>query len=317
LFLFIFLASSRAFSTGIVDVMMRDCVGDNGSSPSGCSSTPYVSPDVWLRTQTDGIVNQYDDTPISNNPAYIYVRLKNIGNAPSCCGTLHLYYRDASTGLSTWPTHWVNFYQGGILRGDEIGTLNVCNIPAGREQIVVIMWPSVPDNQVTGSHHCLLARWEAACDPMQVTEGPYTMVNVVNNNNIVHHNCHVTKKGTPPKPVSVFNAKPNPVRSALVFDAHRHENGKTIFDIEGMRVKVFLGDELWDQWDRTGENVDEVIESERAVIITTEHAVIDGLDLPGADGEEYTNFVVNVEVLYPDVIPAEEQEDGNIYRLTM
>jgi len=167
----------------------------------------------------------------------------------------------------------------------------------------MIPWASVPDNS-TGVHHCLLARYIASDDPMQTAETSNMLLNVGGNNNIVHRNCIHTLPGNPPTPVSVFNPEQEDVKVQLKLDAPDNDEGKNAFGVDGFAVKITLDPEMFDKWGGKGTNIT-TLKDEHAVLVTDAHATIDGLTLPGANGDEYEEHIVNVEMQYPDDIPAD------------
>ena len=97
---------------GNIDVMVRDCTGDDGTEPSPappCNDL-WKSPDIWVRNSADGFTNQVNQTlqqTSFDNTAYVYVRIWNVGSLPVTPGdaTVDLYWANASTGLS-WPDPW-------------------------------------------------------------------------------------------------------------------------------------------------------------------------------------------------------------------
>lgn len=305
-FLSLLFAASAAFSQP--DVMMRDCIADNGdiTGPGyNCGGAIYYSPDVWIRQNNDG--GTIDQAPIVGQTAYVNVTLHNRGNAPSDCGVLAVYYRDAGLTPGDWPTHWVGFTIGGIIRGDVVGHLDVCAMAPGETRTVVVPWNNVPAN--IGVHHCLLARWVSNDDPMQTPEGLNFYPNVVGNNNVVHRNCQPTVPGVPNTPVVVFNTRDREVTTTLKMDILETEEGGNVFDdIPGFSVKLTFDAETFDRWMETGgagENI-RMIHGERAVIVEGPNASIDGLRIPAADAadEGYSEIIVGVEMIYPDDLPA-------------
>jgi len=298
-----FLVASPAISQP--DVMMRDCVNDNGDivAPGYTCGSIYMSPDVWLRLNPD--YGTADEAPIAGDPAYVHVSLYNRGNAASACGVLCVYFRDMGTGLTDWPTHWLNYAPGGIIRGDAVGKIDVCAMQPGETRTVIVPWASVPSNIYTGHHHCLLVRWISADDPMQTPEGSNMYVNVFGNNNIVHRNCQPTRPASPSTPVSVHNTKEEGINTQLKFTAERNENGKTIFDdIKDFSIKITMDAETYNKWDGKGENIEKV-DGENAVRITGADATIDDLPIPAATQDAIGEAIVDVANEFPADIPAD------------
>lgn len=69
------------------DLIIRDHIGDNGTTNTQVNHHPIHSPDIWIRNAADATTpvppfNQEGphENPKPNNDRYIYVRVKNIGN---------------------------------------------------------------------------------------------------------------------------------------------------------------------------------------------------------------------------------------------
>ncbi|WP_343912604.1 S8 family peptidase [Aquimarina litoralis] len=174
------------------DMYIRDTVADDGTEPS--SGTMYLSPDIWVRNDDDGILTHENPEYKLLSPNWVYVRINRKDCSNIDDGVLKLYFSKASTGLS-WPVHWNNYYQmvGGsnILHGDFIGDVAIPTSPDD-EIIVKIPWyPPNPADFVNDVHHfCLLARIESATDPIGV-EVASVWQNTKNNNNIAWKNVSV------------------------------------------------------------------------------------------------------------------------------
>src|SRR3954454_7451930 len=113
---------SPVFAQGSAELWIRDDVNDVGNEPNLQTTYFYISDDIWTRRLPDP---NYDPrpfptgtptwTPLPNegpcyrdpktsSPNYLYVRIRNRGNAASSgTETLHAYWAKASTGLY-WGT---------------------------------------------------------------------------------------------------------------------------------------------------------------------------------------------------------------------
>ena len=109
------------------DVYMKDTPLDTGVEPNPDNGAMWVTEDIWVRTSPDPAYQPYPFTeasppwtPASHQnpeyrdpkysvPNYVYVRVRNRGNAAST-GTekLKVYWAKASTGLN-WSTQWVDY----------------------------------------------------------------------------------------------------------------------------------------------------------------------------------------------------------------
>lgn len=207
-------------TTAAVDFYMKDNHKvmqhgrDRGEEPNIDNGAPYLSNDIWVRQNDDGLTNHTHQNPefISGIPVYVYVRVRNRGYTPSSginngSEQLKLYWAKASTGLG-WPAHWNGSLMlgPGAPAGNIIDAKNIDVIDAGDQKIYKFEWyPENPDNYVGINmepwHFCLLARVDApTTDPMTFTETTDLGANVVNNNNIVWKN------------ISVYNAIPGIVQ---------------------------------------------------------------------------------------------------------
>ena len=126
------------------------------------------SPDIWVRNQADGFVNQEHQSPEYQNgqPVYIYVKVSNKSCVDASGGEdLNLYWSKASS-WSSWLQNW-DGSQPTV--GDNIGAFNLGNLPAGKDTILEFTWnilnPYLHANWAT----CLLARIEnSTVDPITV-----------------------------------------------------------------------------------------------------------------------------------------------------
>lgn len=108
------------------DLYVADRPADTGAEPNADPSPMWLSEDIWIRTTPDPAYlpdpytlasptwtpaahqnPEYRD-PRYGIPNYVYVRVRNRGDAASTGNeTLQLYWSKASTGLS-WPASWAN-----------------------------------------------------------------------------------------------------------------------------------------------------------------------------------------------------------------
>ena len=186
------------------NVYMKDTECDNGEEVNSDNGPMWLSEDIWVRHENDGVLEHQNPEYKVNSPNWVYVRIRGIGCNSLNDAQLRLYFSKASTGL-IWPTMWNDFFlmgpNGLVLAGDEITTTPV-DIPAiepGGEWIVSIPWyPPNPADFNTEIHHwCLLARIISEDDPMFIAETSAVGSNTRNNNNIAWKN------------VSVFDNDPN------------------------------------------------------------------------------------------------------------
>ncbi|MGE5135393.1 MAG: zinc metalloprotease [Gemmatimonadota bacterium] len=189
--------------TGVAapDLWMKDVSDDMGDEPDTSGQPMYISDDIWVRTGTDGLVNQDHQNPeyrpAGGAPNNVYVRVRNRACSGTQSGTLRLYWAKASSGLS-WPAPWDGSVTSPALMGSPIGSAPV-TVAGGDDEIVSFPWmpPNPADYASFGAdahHFCLLARIETAPSApfgMTTPEGPNLYANVANNNNIVWKNIQV------------------------------------------------------------------------------------------------------------------------------
>ncbi len=183
------------------DLWMQDVSDDFGAEPDPSAQPMYISNDIWVRRQNDGLLNQDHENPeyrVPGSPSnYVYVRVRNRGCSGTASGTLSLYWAKASTGLS-WPSPWDGSVTTPALMGSIIGSQSV-SVAAGDDEIFIFPWmpPNPSDYASFGadqSHFCLLVRIEtSATAPFGMTfpETTNLYANVQNNNNIVWKNITV------------------------------------------------------------------------------------------------------------------------------
>jgi hypothetical protein len=190
-----------AGATGTTDLWIADTADDIGVEPNPTTDVMWVSPDIWVRNQDDGVTNQQHQNPEYRAPgglsSYVYVRVRNRACTGSGNATLKAYWAKASSGLS-WPAPWDGSVTTPALMGGFIGQLPVA--VAGRgTQIARFAWtpPSPADYASFGAdqgHFCLLARLETSTTApfgMTTAETSDLNANVRNNNNIAWKNITV------------------------------------------------------------------------------------------------------------------------------
>jgi Pregnancy-associated plasma protein-A len=183
------------------DLWSKDTSDDMGVEPNPSSQPMYISDDIWVRRQNDGLLNQDHQNPeyrtAGGLPNYVYIRVRNRACSGTQSGTVRLYWAKASSGLS-WPAPFDGSVTTPALMGSPIGSASV-SVPGGDDQILVFPWmPPNPANYASfgadQSHFCLLSRIEtSSVTPFGMTtpEGSNLYANVQNNNNIVWKNITI------------------------------------------------------------------------------------------------------------------------------
>ena len=257
---------------GPLDLYSKDTYNDFGVEPNIDNGPLWISEDIWVRMNNDGI--QYQQTESieyrTGEQVFVYVRVRNRScQSSSETETLTLNWAKASTGLS-WPTDW----NGSVVVGGQpysglIGNLPIPLIDAGNETILTFTWtPPNPDvfQAAFGTdykHFCLLSRIQTSSTApygMTYPEGSNIYANTKNNNNIVWKNVQINNDipgivspggtGVGNGAVIVRNVETIPVKIKLGFKVPVEELGNSIFD-KGT-IKVNLGTDLFDKWNAGG-----------------------------------------------------------------
>jgi hypothetical protein len=181
------------------DLWMQDNADDIGAEPDASTNPMWISDDIWVRNNPDGLTNQDHQNPNGGQTNYVYVRVRNraCASGASQSGTLRLYWAKASSSLS-WPAPWDGSVTTPALMGGTIGSQAV-TVNGGDTDIVQFTWtaPDPSDYASFGAdkaHFCLLARIETSSTApfgMTFAETGNLYANVQNNNNIVWKNISI------------------------------------------------------------------------------------------------------------------------------
>lgn len=177
---------------------MQDNTADLGQQPNRSVEFAYNSLDIWVTnlSNSTGMPAGVAEVILGGAPCSVFVKLRNIGIAPST-GTeiLKLYWAKASTGLG-WPTPWNTVPSPALAMGGSIGTRTISTIARGNDVVVGFRWDNTPDPNLYGKdgHFCLLARIEtqpAAPFGMAVPETDDLHESTLQNNQIAWRNIHI------------------------------------------------------------------------------------------------------------------------------
>jgi len=258
------------------DLWSQDTPEDIGNEPNTLSPSMWVSDDIWIRRQNDGVTYQEHQNPeyrpTGSPPNYVYVRIRNRGCMQAASANVKLYWAKASTALA-WPAPWDGSVTSPAMMGGLIGTKPTGAVPGGGSVILEFPWnPPNPDDYTSfgadKSHFCLLSRIEtSSSSPFGMTfpEGPDLYANVRNNNNIIWKNITVVGPGEAKMAwvtVGNFTKEAALIKLVLTSPTKKVEyKPKTIF--EWGTVEIDLGKELFTLW-KKGNSAGEGIErSER------------------------------------------------------
>lgn len=282
-----------------VDLYTRDLEDDFGIEPNEAEEgTPmWHSPDIWVRTQNDGLTNEETQNPEYGSPAYIYVRVTNLGATQSNGSEqVMLYWAKAGTNLK-WPDNWDGSMTEPSLMGSMIAQQYVPLMPSGKETILTFVWNDVPDPSLYGGlnepwHFCLLSRIVAVTDPMATPEGASVYLNTYNNNNIAWKNITIAggKNNTrnPGGTIQVGNIFGEATTFDIEFKVPQPCVGESILDVA--EVKVTLDATTYQIWAAGGKQCSNIKElKNKQLLVTGDPAILRNLTYQG--GQSSTLFV--------------------------
>ena len=286
------------------DLWMQDNADDTGAEPDASPNPMYISDDIWVRNNPDGLTNQDHQNPRGEQLNRVYVRVRNRGcaGAGSQSGTVKLYWAKASSSLS-WPAPWDGSVASPALMGGLIGSQPV-SVAGGAQQIVEFDWtpPDPSDYAAFGAdktHFCLLGRIETSPTApfgMTTPETGNLYANVQNNNNIVWKNISIVDTdgdGARFADVVIGNFGRGQHETHLVFETPKRRGTATLFDWGHILVE-FRGDALtkWAKDGIKGKGFEPLADGR--LIITQSGAQITGPALkPGKFGTLHVQFVPN------------------------
>lgn len=306
------------------DLWIRDTADDVGTEPNPTDDVMYISPDMWVRQQNDGLTNQTHQNAEYRPPGmgsnFVYVRVRNSSCGGSATGELKLYWAKASTGLS-WPAPWDGSVTTPAVMGGLIGSQSV-TVPGGGALIVTFPWsPPDPDDYASfgadRTHFCLLSRIETSPTAPFGMTSPETgdlWNNVKNNNNIAWKNISVVDEATGGGRIesTLVGVVEKAETTRLTFTS-RDPKGRSIFDWG--RVVVRLDKALRQVWQDGGALAEGVVEVwDRQLLISDSEAFLDGLRLePGRPYAMHVQFIPaskTVERSGLVTLDVEQHDDG-------
>ena len=208
------------------DAYCQDHPRDDGEVPSNQNGEDWwISPDIWVRHQQDGV-------PVHENPKggqtnHVYVRVRNRGNATLTNVEVKVY-RAVGAASIAWPNDWT-----------YINRVTIPSLEPGQIRTVSVAWTP----QATG-HYCFLARINATSDPVK-HEGLVPF-----DNNLCQRNIHVL----PPEDdehdpyVPIGNPYGSPVRTDVQIDSDHYPTDGS--------VVVSMDPEAFDRWQESGGTVE-------------------------------------------------------------
>jgi fibro-slime domain-containing protein len=272
------------------DVWAHDPAPDQGAEPNTVSRTLWVSPDVWVRNQNDG-VNKHQNVKVGQDN-FVNVNVANRGALPAKDTTVEVYRMNKGAGLgNAWPKGW-----------DLVGTAKVAELAPGASQRVVVTWPS--NTIPKPGHYCFYVRLISADDPIKPNaDTTNALQNTRNSNNIVWRNFDVVgllTQATSKFEVMAQNSKPTAAKVNIAIT-----EPENMLPNKGARVVVDLGP-LYSRWvseGAKGNNIKALGGTE--VELLTSDAKIIGIPM---NAEEEVQISVRVDATEPMPVAGTSKE---------
>ncbi len=289
--------AQKAYTTTL-DLFIKDVDDDFGDEihPYSYKKRRDLSPDIWIRNQSDGFNVFETQSPeySTNKPVYVYVRIRNKSCVTSTGNEkLSLYWTKASSWTS-WPNNWNG---SNPLIGNKVKTVMLPKIKPGEEKVIEIPWhvpnPTVLKNWST----CLLARIEnSSADGITAYPGRQDD-DVYYNNNVAMKNVAVVDL-IPNAPITeiqygrytfIGNPESGTKRIDLAFISPRLDNGNTI--VESAEVSIEFDQDGWNFLNEKIQNTSgiEIIE-ERRILVLEDSVVITDINF-----DELTQFPIFIK----------------------
>lgn len=181
------LLGHRSSSWGEYDLFTRDSSDDIGKEPLLETAVFWNSPDIWIRNENDSI-ELHQNPSFSQNPAYVYVKVRNRGMITNNDGDkLRVYWSLSSVGMP-WD-------QPSALPHGSVGEADIPILSPGEECTLVLEW-NVPNPNLLFAHNinkqqiALTSRIISSRDPvLMATMGEVDIVR--QNNNISQKNVSI------------------------------------------------------------------------------------------------------------------------------
>jgi len=255
-------------------IMCKDHATDNGAVPSNPNGEVWwASPDIWVRNNQDGGLTHQN--PIIGQTNYVYVRVRNTGDATVNNITIHLYDSPGASNLR-WPDDWV----------PEIGTATIASLTAGQETVVSVAWTPVAEG-----HYCFLVRIAAPDD--RITFDGW----VPFDNNICQRNVQIISDGASTTGVKVGNRNRGSGYGSVTIKSNNVPTG-------GSAKVTFTDPAMFQRWQQAGGTV-----TGGQVISGTNSIQLDVLPL--ASGASALDGLSKVEATI-DRLPFESEETSQL-----
>jgi len=281
-------AVNLAVNPNGIDLYTKNSSLDYGETPDTNSIYSFISPDIWVRHQQDGLTNFENQNPESDTTNYVYVRVRNRGNITSIGDeVLHLYW---SNGFTQWPSGWNgtpiplypphpnNYY----VTGNEVGSLIIPSIPPNEEIILefTMNFSSYFYDPYVPTTFKLLSRIVSDTDII-LNETDNIHYNILNNNNIASKKVTAWSSNSASKinSVAISNNANTSKAYRLEFNINTNEIGKAIYN--EAEVNIEFDQELFDAWvlgGKQGSNF-KTTANEKILIATNNNVILNNIIL--------------------------------------
>lgn len=298
-----------------MDLYIKDDCDDLGNQPNSTAQYLYLSEDIWIRNQRDGLYHQSSENPNYGNPghkAYVYVRVRNKSIEQSLGNEL-LVLNWAKAGVDLyWPLSWDSYSGDNIPMGGAIGTKTIPTLIGGESCVLEFEW-EIPDPNlyvVDKWHFCLLAQIDnSTLDPLigRNTFQP-TWEYASYNNNVAWKNVSVININYPSAVVRISNpfTTHRPIKIRYIA---KKTKTNTFINKSG-EVRVKLHGDLYTLWKKSGshQNGFKDIGNNTLLIVDT-IASLDSINLPPqsaylmeAEVSFYTQNILNDTIFEFDIV---------------
>lgn len=318
------------------ELFVRDVASDSGREPSpreGLLNVWWNSPDIFLRNDSDGVVNQEHenlDLSAPEKTAYLYVRVHNRGSKPFSGQGMyaHAYYANAFFGLLPTIYRGEDVAHSDDIPGDHLPFNYIKAIAPGQTNLVRFKWvvPAAFYYEGLKSNGTIdISYLTRLSDKMTDTFDFKTIdgksVDVTSNNEIalksiqkIHVDPTIHPIDSLP-PINIFDNDPNAMFSyELMIDP----DSPDITDYG--KVVVQLSNSLYNSWQASGGNSVGVVQSTdnpRKLKMVSSSSKIQRLSVSSAVDSirvscEFNNNNVSQEETYLFHIVQRNQATGNI-----
>lgn len=244
-----------------VNLYIRDTTSDTGKEPC-VTSNDWNSPDIWVRNEMDNGTEHENPYATSDHIcSYVYVNVRNRSRYmyhPTTDGDkrwLHIYWAQASTGLTTDAWKGKEYYGTDNPTGGHLIAFPLDSIPSGGVKKYMGVWQLPQVNNITNSnedfHYCVLARItnHSYDDLNDITDLQYFIPK--EDRTVAQKNLSIVTAEQLSNQTSVFvrNVKTSGHKYSLKLRPHSSEDSQIFSDA---LVYLTLSDPIYNAWKRGG-----------------------------------------------------------------